>query len=134
MSQNNCHTVAANTVRRYIGIHDFHHIKTYVFKQSHSSSGRPMNAPTNKQQLSYKKTVGKTLVCIIANCLPDLNFPFSIFHFQFTNLRSGNLTLAFVKLSSQTENGGSPSILIRITLHDSDNILLHNRCVGYGNA
>lgn len=54
--------------------------------------------------------------------------------FNLKNFRSGNLTLAFVKLSSQTENGGSPSILIRITLHDSDNILLHNRCVGYGNA
>ena len=27
----------ANTVRRYIGIHNFHHIKTYVFKQTNSS-------------------------------------------------------------------------------------------------
>lgn len=36
----------ANTVRRYIRIHDFYHIKTYMFKQNHSSSGRPMNAPT----------------------------------------------------------------------------------------
>lgn len=36
----------ANKVRRYIRIHDFHHIKTYMFKQNHSSSGRPMNAPT----------------------------------------------------------------------------------------
>lgn len=36
----------ANTVLRYIRIHDFYHIKTYMFKQNHSSSGRPMNAPT----------------------------------------------------------------------------------------
>ena len=27
----------AFTERRYIGIHNFHHIKTYVFKQNHLS-------------------------------------------------------------------------------------------------
>ena len=37
MPQYNCYTVAANRVRRYIGIHNFHHIKTYMFKQTHSS-------------------------------------------------------------------------------------------------
>ena len=29
----------ANTVRRYIGIHNIHNIKTYAYKQHHSSSG-----------------------------------------------------------------------------------------------
>ena len=46
MKQGYRNNAAANRVRRYIRIHDFYHIKTYMFKQNHSSSGRPMNAPT----------------------------------------------------------------------------------------
>ena len=46
MKQSYRNNAAANRVRRYIRIHDFYHIKTYMFKQNHSSSGRPMNAPT----------------------------------------------------------------------------------------
>ena len=44
------HTIRlANTVRRYIGIHNTHHIKTYVFKQSLSSSARIISAPTDRR-------------------------------------------------------------------------------------
>ena len=37
----------------------------------------------------------------------NLNFPFSIFNFQFP-IRSGDFILAFIKLSSRTGNGDSP--------------------------
>ena len=37
----------------------------------------------------------------------NLNFPFSIFNFQFS-IRSGDFILAFIKLSSRTGNGDSP--------------------------
>ena len=42
-----------------------------------------MNAPTDKQQLSYIKNGREDDVLHFANCLPDIHFPFSIFHFQF---------------------------------------------------
>lgn len=43
------------------------------------SFSSPMNAPTNNPKISYKKRSGN-LVLRFANCLPDLNFQFSIFN------------------------------------------------------
>ena len=45
---------------------------------------RPYKICIIKQQLPYKQNSRVTMFCILANCLPDHNFPFSIFHFTLT--------------------------------------------------
>ena len=47
----------ANTVRRYIGIHNIHNIKTYAYKQHHSSSGRIISAPTPTDYIQSKNCI-----------------------------------------------------------------------------
>ena len=44
---------------------------------------RPYKICIIKQQLPYKQNSRATIFCILANCLLDHNFPFSIFNFQF---------------------------------------------------
>ena len=65
-----------NTVRRYIyiGIHDFHHIKTYVFKQN-ISSRLAFNEFLSEIQSGLKSVLQ-------TNYLPDIHFQFSIFNFK----------------------------------------------------
>ena len=86
--------------------------------------GRIISALTNTHMLSYKSkncinaVFGQLMqflyLTIFSNRLrwhtADHNFPFSIFNFQFT-LRSGNLILTLVNLSSRTGNGGLPYYL-----------------------
>ena len=50
-----------------------------------SPCGRTRFFPTIKQLISYKQKRSGNNVLHFANCLPDLNFPFSIFNFQFKN-------------------------------------------------
>lgn len=87
-----------------------------------SPCGRPMNAPTDKQQLSYKiKIASMPYSGINAIHLSKLSPrkdcggtpPTFIFNFQFSifNLQSSArkvLTLTLIKLSSRTGNGGTP--------------------------
>ena len=57
--------------------------------QRHAAGGSPCGRtrffPTIKQLISYKQQRSGNNVLHFANCLPDLNFPFSIFNFQFKN-------------------------------------------------
>lgn len=55
--------------------HRFHHIKTYVFKQN-ISSRLALNEFLSETQSGLKSVLQ-------TNYLPDIHFPFSIFHFQF---------------------------------------------------
>ena len=58
----------------------------------------------------------ETMFCILHTCYPTFifNFPFSIFNLK--NFRSGIYTLALIRLSSRTGNGGSPLVLLTIVL------------------
>lgn len=58
----------------------------------------------------------ETMFCILHTCYPTFifNFPFS--NFNLKNFRSGIYTLALIRLSSQTGNGGSPLVLLTIVL------------------
>lgn len=56
----------------------------------------------------------ETMFCILHTCYPTFifNFPFS--NFNLKNFCSGIYTLALIRLSSQTGNGGSPSVLLTV--------------------
>ena len=56
----------------------------------------------------------ETMFCIFHTCYPTFifNFPFS--NFNLKNFCSGIYTLALIRLSSQTGNGGSPSVLLTV--------------------
>ena len=56
----------------------------------------------------------ETMFCILHTCYPTFifNFPFS--NFNLKNFRSGIYTLALIRLSSRTGNGGSSLVLLTI--------------------
>ena len=60
---------------------------------------------------------GHNMFFYITNCLPDINFPFSIFNFTFNNSRSGIKCYLLVKLSSR---------MINNKFLDFEHIAVHN--------
>ena len=68
-------------------IHRFHQIKNLCSNKLFQQGGGRKTTPTIKQLIAYKQKRSGDNVLHFANCLPDLNFTFSIFNFQFKKLQ-----------------------------------------------